>query len=80
MESGPVDWVGSGEGRLQLIPDGGCGYDCREAFYRRLDSGSVGKGLLHGSPQQICMKRQSLVPNHLLSWCKMDDFLVWARD
>ena len=56
MESGPVDWVGSGEGRLQLIPDGGCGYDCREAFYRRLDSGSVGKGLLHGSPWQIPMK------------------------
>ena len=27
-----------------------------EAFYRRLDSGSIDKGLLHGSPWQIPMK------------------------
>ena len=40
--------------------DGGCGWEHREAFYRRLDSGSVGgKGLLHGSPWQIPMKRGS---------------------
>lgn len=28
---------------------GSCDWKCREAFYRRLDSGSVGKGLLHAS-------------------------------
>jgi hypothetical protein len=32
----------------------------REAFYKTLKSGSVGKGLLHGSPWQIPMKRDSL--------------------
>jgi hypothetical protein len=38
---------------------GGCDWECREAFYRSLDCGSVGKGLLHGSPRQISMKRAS---------------------
>lgn len=30
-----------------------------EAFYGKLDRGSVGEGLLHGSRQQILMKRDS---------------------
>jgi hypothetical protein len=38
---------------------GGCSWECREAFYGRLDCSSVGQGLLHGSPQQILMKRDS---------------------
>jgi hypothetical protein len=33
------------------------GWECREAFYGRLDSSSVGKGLLHGFPQWILMKK-----------------------
>jgi hypothetical protein len=39
---------------------GSCGWECREAFYGRLDSSSVGKALLHGSPGQILMKRNGL--------------------
>ena len=31
----------------------------RSAFFGRLDGGSVGEGLLHGSPQWILMKRSS---------------------
>jgi hypothetical protein len=30
------------------------------AFYRRLDGSSIGKGLLHGSPWQIPMKRGNI--------------------
>ena len=32
----------------------------REAFYERLDSGSVGKGVLHDFLRRIPMKRASL--------------------
>lgn len=39
---------------------GSCGWECGEVFYRRLDRSSVGKGLLHCSPQQMPMKRESL--------------------
>ena len=38
---------------------GSCDFECREVFYGRLDSGSIGKGLLHGSPWQISIKRDS---------------------
>jgi hypothetical protein len=38
---------------------GGCDWERREAFYRRLGCSSVGEGLLHGSPQQILIKRDS---------------------
>jgi hypothetical protein len=36
------------------------GWECSKAFYGRLDSSSIGKSLLHGSPQQIPMKRDTL--------------------
>ena len=47
-----LDWAGLG-----------CSHGCEqgEAFYRRLDSGCVGEGLLHDE------KRQSMVLRHLLS-------------
>jgi len=35
----------------------GCGWEHREAFYGRLDGGSVGERFLYGSPHQIPMKR-----------------------
>jgi hypothetical protein len=35
------------------------GWECRETFYGRLDSGSVGKGHLRGSSQWILIKRGS---------------------
>lgn len=50
-------WL-DGSGRLGL--GGHHGWECREAFYRRLNSSSVGKGLPHGSQQRIQMKRDSL--------------------
>lgn len=50
-------------GTLWLDPKGmspwiglGLGWELREAFYERLDSSSIGEGL-HGSPQQIPVKR-----------------------
>ena len=42
--------------RLEL--GGGCGWECREAFYGRLDKGSIGKDLRHGSPQRILIKKK----------------------
>ena len=39
---------------------GSCGWEYREAFYERLGCGSVGEGLLHGSPQWTLVKRDSL--------------------
>lgn len=45
----------------------------RQIFYsRRLGYGSVGEGLLHGSPWWILVKRDSMVLNSLLSGRKMD--------
>jgi hypothetical protein len=44
----------------------------REAFYRRLDGSSIGKGL-HGSLQWLSKKRQSMVLRNLLSWQKVDE-------
>ena len=44
-------------GRLGL--GGSSGWKHREAFYWRLHGGSIGKGLLHGSPQGIPVKRDS---------------------
>jgi hypothetical protein len=63
-----------GKGAPQLVPGtspwldrswtgrlvGSCDWEYREALYGRLDGSSIGKGLLHGSPQQISMKRGSL--------------------
>ena len=40
---------------------GSHGWECREAFYRRLKSGSVGKDHLHGSIHRSDEKRQSMV-------------------
>jgi hypothetical protein len=53
-------WLGLG------LVAGCCGWECREAFYWRLDSSSWSKGLLHGSPWQILMERdrQSMVSRH----------------
>lgn len=45
----PSPWLG----RYRF--GGGCGWE-----HRRLDCGSVGKGLLHGSLRQTSMKRDSL--------------------
>jgi len=45
-----LDWAWVGDG---------CGWECREAFYGRLDGGSTGKGFFHGSPPWILMKRDS---------------------
>lgn len=39
---------------------GHCGWEYGEDFYLRLDSGSIGKDLLHGSLQWILMERDSL--------------------
>ena len=44
-----------GSGRLGL----GHGCEHKEAFYGRLEGGSIGEALLHGSPWQIPMKRDS---------------------
>lgn len=44
----------------------------REAFYRRLDGSSIGKGL-HGSLQWLSKKRQSMVLRNVLSWRKVDE-------
>lgn len=38
---------------------GSQGWECREPFYRRLDGGSLNRGLLHGSPRWILIKRGS---------------------
>jgi len=38
---------------------GGGGWEHKEAFYGRLDDGSVGERLLYGSPWWILMKRDS---------------------
>ena len=51
-------WHDSGSG-LEFGLSGGHAWKYRETFYRRLDSSSIGKGLLCGSPQQIPMKRGS---------------------
>lgn len=44
-------------GRLER--GGSCCWEHRKAFYRRLDSISIGKGLLFDSPRQIQTKRNS---------------------
>lgn len=64
-EWGPTSWIypgdqggaleGLGGGRLKL--GGGRSWESRETLYRRLVSGSVGEGLLCGSPWLIPMKR-----------------------
>jgi hypothetical protein len=60
--------------RLEL--GGGCGWECREAFYGRLDKGSIGKDLRHGSPQRILIKKKKKKKtvcgfNYLLPWWKV---------
>lgn len=44
-------WLGSGSGG-----GGGCSWERRETFYRRLDCRLLGEGLLCGFPQWIPMK------------------------
>jgi hypothetical protein len=48
-----------GSSRLWLGLGGGHIWKHKEAFYRRLDGGSIGEGIFHGSPWQIPMKRDS---------------------
>jgi hypothetical protein len=58
--AGPAERVLGLAGRiLGLGFGGGCGFKYREAFNGRLDSSSIGKRLLCGSPWQIPMKRDS---------------------
>ena len=47
-------WLGLG------LVAGCCGWECKEAFYWRLDISSIDEDLLHGFPQRIPMKRYSL--------------------
>jgi hypothetical protein len=49
-------WL-EGSCRLGLALGGSHGWEHREAFYSRLDGSSIAKGLLHGSPLHIPMKR-----------------------
>ena len=62
LELGPGQGV---EGEVSLLDTwqlglgGSHSWEFREA-YRRLDSNSIGKGLLHGSLQWVPMKRGSL--------------------
>lgn len=60
--SGWSYWCGpwlDGRGRLEIGLGKGHGWEYREAFYRRLDGGSMGRGLLRGSLLQILKKRDS---------------------
>ena len=45
--------------RLEFKVGGTHIWEHREAFCRRLDGGSIGKGLFHGSPRQIQIKESS---------------------
>jgi hypothetical protein len=75
----------AGEGELQLVPaemivlglggqlGGCCGCECRETFYGRLGCGWFCKQR-HSSwlpMADLSEKRQSMVPNSLLSWWKI---------
>ena len=47
-------------GREAQLLGGSCGWECREAFYRRLGYGSVGKDLLHDPQQWFSMEEKVL--------------------
>ena len=47
---GESSWFVSNS-EFELSLDGGYGWECRKAFYRRLDTGSLSKDFLHCSPQ-----------------------------
>lgn len=67
--------VGDGRGELRVVPAEkvlslptaglvvvvDCGWECRGAFYWRLDCGSVGKGLLRGLTVDLDEKKRSMI-------------------